>query len=58
MPNHALNGSNFDAGLRVKALLPKLTDIVYVIQSQQFFQLNLFEYILSLLTEGVAIHQK
>ena len=30
MPNHALNGSNFDAGLRVKALLPKLTDIVYV----------------------------
>ena len=56
--DHALDRGNLDAGLLVDALIVQLFDVVDIVQGQQFFQLDLFENVLSLLAQGVSVYQE
>ena len=55
---HPLYGSNLDAGLSLNLFIFQPFDVIDVRQGHQILQLDLFEYIQCLLSQGGAVHQE
>ena len=57
-PHHALHGCNLDTCFFVNALVVKPLDIVNFVKRHQIFQLDLLEYIRSLIAQRGSVYQE